>query len=807
MRNRRWLLAMVAAGLLAACGSDGDDGVEGAPGEDGSSCSVEDVAEGARIHCDDGTEVIVEQDIRERCDIDEVGGETVIRCGDEEVVVDAGQECEVTSQGDRIEIVCDDGSTGELFPEARGVLARLAGSQAGGYSDGSGTQTRFDGPMSLSMASGDFLYFTDAFNQTIRRYGLNSDQTITLAGKPGVEGIETGVGSDARFEGPRSIVVDPDEEYAYIGDGFNCVVRRLDLNTTEVESFAGEAEFCDGVDGAIGNARFGLIIGMAIDETGDYLYVSDRGNDAIRRIDLQEEEVETIAGQLGDSGLEDGPGDDARFNSPGGISFDASGDYLYIADMSNDVIRRMATYGDYDTVTVAGEPVDGFADDIEDGPGDEATFSTPQTVIRLGDDLYVFGFSNTIRRITEDDGNYGVETVAGAFNAQGFVDGSLEEARFGVGFAGVAVPGTSSIMIGDLSNDAIREVNFEDETVTTVVGPTPDIVGYEEGVGADARFDSPAGLATTGDGAVSFVADAGNHAIRYVERETGRTGLVAGLAGSAGMADGLFDAARFDTPRALRLSDDESSLYVLDRGNSAIREIELDTGFVSTVLDGGDFMESPQDMVMANGDIYITDAAEQVIWHYDGDELAVLAGGLEYDEDDDDMEFDGVGEDALFAEPVGLAIDADQETLYVTDGDVFQGPQVQGIRAVDIATGEVTTVFGGNIGGVGDQGDVEGFDTAALRWAEHLEVLDGGDRLMVADTWHNAIRLVDLSEEEVHTVVGIVGVNGAANEMSVPLEEARLERPIGLRSVDEWTWVTTFDNAVYEVRFDEGGLP
>ncbi len=593
-------------------------------------------------------------------------------------------------------------------------------------------------------------------------------------------------------------MVDPDESYAYIGDGFNCVVRRLDLSTQEVEAFAGEAEFCDGVDGPIGSARFGLIIGMAIDEAGDYLYVSDRGNDAIRRIDLSSEEVDTIAGQMGSSGAEDGAGEDALLNSPGGIAIDSTGDYLYVADMSNDLIRRVALYDDYQTVTVAGQSYDPPLDELSNGAGEDATFSTPQTVIRRGEDLYVFGFSNALRRITKDGDDYEVETVAGAFGAGGFVDGSTDEARFGVGFAGVAVPGEPKLLLGDLTNDAIRKVNIDEGTVETLVGAEPGLVGDEEGRGIEARFDSPAGVVANDEGTVTYIADAGNHVIRYWDRETGSTGLVAGLPGGEGMADGFFDGARFSSPRALALSDDETTLVVADTGNSAIRKVSLANGEVTTMI--GDDMESPLDLAMHGQDLFVTDVALQVVWHYDGSELEVLAGG----QDDEEADPDGVGDEALFAEPVGIAVDPAGDTLYVTDGSEFGGPEHQALRAVDIASAEVSTVFGMNPGGVGDQDEVEPFESASLRLAEHLEVNETGDRIIIADSWHNAIRAVDLEGESVTTVIGQVGVGGAENSVEVALDEARLERPVGITMVDEYTWQMTFDNALYEARLEGG---
>ena len=99
---------------------------------------------------------------------------------------------------------------------------------------------------------------------------------------------------------------------------------------------------------------------------------------------------------------------------------------------------------------------------------------------------------------------------------------------------------------------------------------------------------------------------------------------------------------------------------------------------------------------------------------------------------------------------------------------------------------------------------MEPFESASLRLAEHLEVNETGDRIIIADSWHNAIRAVDLEGESVTTVIGQVGVGGAENSVEVALDEARLERPVGITMVDEYTWQMTFDNALYEARLEGG---
>ncbi len=826
MRWRVVAIVLAISALSIGCGSEGPAGVDGSQGpegpqgpagDEGTSCTVDEQDGAAVITCEDGTEASISAEGGEGCTIADDGDATVLTCGDEEVALSEGSSCQVESAEGAIHIHCDDGTNatvGEAV-EVAPTLTRIAGEQTGGYSDGPASRVRIDGPMEMALSSdGKFLYFTDAFNLNIRRYGIHSDEVTTLAGAPGLAGIDDGIGSEAQFEGPRSLAVDPDGEYLYIADGFSCTIRRLDLSTREVDTYAGQAEFCDAVDGPVGNARFQLTMGMIVDDDGRYLYLSDRGNDAIRRIDLEDDEVETIAGQLGASGMEDGPGADALFDSPGGLTFDESGDYLYVADMGNDVIRRIsvAEGEEFETTTVAGDSYDGFLDELVDGVGDDARFSTPQAVERVGDKLVVVGFSGVIRVVTPDASGYEVETVAGEYLDRSFVDGSFEDARFGVGFGLTAASDGQRFFFGDRGHDAIRVVDLEEQTVETSIGATPDLYGYRSGPVDEALFDSPAGVAATADGQATFVADRHNDVIRVVNGDTGYAELLAGIPGVSGYADGIFDAAQFDSPYGLALTEDETGLFVTETGNHVIRHIDLATREVTTVagdpftddefgdgaVDEAAFFAPTDVAVTAAGDeLFVADSVNARIRHVDLDDgtVTTLAGG----NDDEEADPDATGEDAVFLDPVGIALTPDEETLYVTDGSGgFFGPEHNAIRRVDIASGEVTTLSGMEGDGSVDQNDTVALDDAVFDSPEHIAVDDSGQKLFVADTWHHAIRVIDLTNEEVSVAVGTVGRSAPLYSPVVPLEQARLERPVGVAISGDYSLRLTFDNALYE---------
>ena len=97
-----------------------------------------------------------------------------------------------------------------------------------------------------------------------------------------------------------------------------------------------------GTSDAIGTlARFNSPRGIAV--YGDTLYVTDKSNHTIRKIDLYTKSVTTIAGYPGRPGVNDGIGSNARFYFPEGIATD--GVYLYVADTGNQAIRKIEIDG------------------------------------------------------------------------------------------------------------------------------------------------------------------------------------------------------------------------------------------------------------------------------------------------------------------------------------------------------------------------------------------------------------------------------------------------------------------------------
>jgi len=214
-------------------------------------------------------------------------------------------------------------------------------------------------------------------------------------------------------------------------------------------------------------------------------------------------EVRLLAGD-GVRGLREGASLQAHFSDPYGIARAEDGTLLVADGGDSNRIRRIDPAG---TVTTWAGSVEGF----RDGVGAAAAFNTPSGIAmdRTGN-LYVADTGNhAIRRITPD-GN--VTTLAGTGIA-GFRDGPGAQAQFN-GPIGVAVDAAGQVYVADTYNDRIRVIRTDGRVITLAGGDRP---GDLDGVGAEARFDTPSGVAVDQHGNV-WVADTRNNAIRRVDR-------------------------------------------------------------------------------------------------------------------------------------------------------------------------------------------------------------------------------------------------------------------------------------------------
>src|SRR5207253_1800358 len=126
----------------------------------------------------------------------------------------------------------------------------------------------------------------------------------------------------------------------FIADYGNNRIRRMDAVSGLITTVAG-----DGVAGFSGDggpatsASLNTPWGVAVDGSGN-LFIADRSNHRIRRVDAVSGIITTVAGNgvAGFSG-DGGPAVGASLHFPSGVAVDSSGN-LFIADRTNQRIRR-----------------------------------------------------------------------------------------------------------------------------------------------------------------------------------------------------------------------------------------------------------------------------------------------------------------------------------------------------------------------------------------------------------------------------------------------------------------------------------
>jgi len=307
------------------------------------------------------------------------------------------------------------------------------------------------------------------------------------------------------------------------------------------------------IDGTVANAKFRSPFGLAFDASGN-LFISDHLEDKIRKI-TPAGDVTTFAGST--TGFADGTAFNAKFESLGGIAFDASGN-LYVADIINARIRKISPFGDVSTFAGSGEL--GYLD----GAGSVAKFFTPYCIaFDPSGNLYVTDYNN--HRIRKISPSGQVSTFAGS-GVQGNADGNGIAAQF-TRPTGIACDAIGNVYVTDFGNHRIRKITPAGE-VSTLAGSTS---GYTDGMGISAQFNFPYGIMVDPLGNV-FVTDYGNNVVRKITP----AGLVSTVAGSgiSGYADGDGTVAKFSGMYGIVMNA-AGDLFIGDFDNHRVRKISM----------------------------------------------------------------------------------------------------------------------------------------------------------------------------------------------------------------------------------------
>jgi DNA-binding beta-propeller fold protein YncE len=344
---------------------------------------------------------------------------------------------------------------------------------------------------------------------------LRASDVSTLAGTgvPGFSG-DGGPATKAQLNNPYGLARCPDGAL-YVCDMGNHRVRRIDRDGT-ITTVAGNGKAGYSGDGGPANSAQ-LNEPYEVRFLGDDMYFVEMKNHLVRKVDLKTGTISTFAGtgQPGFSG-DGGPAEKAQFNQPHAIQFDPAGSSLYVCDIGNNRIRRVAVATAF-VSTFAG---DGTKRPTPDGVLDATVpLNGPRAIdfdrsgsawvaLREGNSLYRVDFTPDAARISR---------VAGT-GRQGFTGngGPALQATLS-GPKGVSTGLDGNVYLADTESHSVRVIDVRRGTVELVAG-TGEKGDGPDGDARACHFSRPHGIFVDVDGTV-LVGDSENHRVRAIRRQ------------------------------------------------------------------------------------------------------------------------------------------------------------------------------------------------------------------------------------------------------------------------------------------------
>ena len=165
-----------------------------------------------------------------------------------------------------------------------GQVSTLTGiNYIAGSDDGNNIIATFNHPSGLDLDLNGNIVVADEWNNKIRLVSP-AGMVSTLAGS-GTNGSLDGPPSSCSFSSPGAVSVDNNGNI-FVADGFNNTIRRIDNSTLQVSTFAGTAGFTGAADGVGNVASFNNVTGLDFNTTNHTIYIADKGNDIIRKINF-----------------------------------------------------------------------------------------------------------------------------------------------------------------------------------------------------------------------------------------------------------------------------------------------------------------------------------------------------------------------------------------------------------------------------------------------------------------------------------------------------------------------------------------
>ena len=618
-----------------------------------------------------------------------------------------------------------------------GIITTIAGT---GFADfggdgGPALKAHLNFPAGMALDAEGNLYIADRNNHRIRK--VDSKGIVTTISGTGVAGFggDGGPAVEATLNFPSDLEIDS-QGNLYISDRSNNRIRKIDSQGI-ITTIVGMG--LPGYGGDYGSAKEAFLkypFGIALDDEGN-LYIADRGNNRIRKVDASGT-ITTMAGDGTHSFSGDyGPATQSSLAYPTDVAVDATGK-VYIADRNNNRIRMVDTQGVITTVMGTGESEYNGDNEI----ASESNLHLPLALILDRENNLIVVDRNHFRIRSIDLYNKAVKTVAGNGNSLFRGNGGPGRGATLGSPSGIVIDGKGNILFTDKQHHRIRFLDSAN-LIHSFAGNGSEGNEGDGGSALLAALFLPSQMTLDNKGNLYFAGRQGNGwIIRKIDSE-GRISRFAGNGMGGNSGDG--GAALMASFNALSdiAVDQAGNMYISDMTSGFIRRIDS-RGMIASFY-GVKLSKLAQEVhvngmvIDKAGSLIFSDSGSSKVRKVDADGTVSLVAGT------GDFRDYGDGGPALQAgirSPGGLAIGPDG-SLYVAES------QTSRIRKIDLQ-GNISRFAGtGEPGFSGDGGPA----TEAKLKSPYRMVFDTQGNLYFTDRDNNRIRRID-SRGIITTVAG-----------------------------------------------------